>query len=58
LLGPSQMLVPERAQGAHGEHAEILECIRKHDADGAEAAARRHVRSARQQRLKNLFPDA
>ena len=58
LLGPSQMLIPERAQGAQAEHAAIFEFIRKHDADGAEAAARKHVRSAQQQRLKNLFPDA
>jgi DNA-binding GntR family transcriptional regulator len=58
LLGPSQMLIPARAEGARTEHAEIFECIRKHDADAAEAAARRHVRSAQQQRLENLFPDA
>ncbi len=58
LLGPSQMLIPERAQGARAEHAEIYRAIRAHDADAAGAAARRHVRSAQQQRLKNLFPDA
>jgi DNA-binding GntR family transcriptional regulator len=58
LLGPSQMLLPDRAQQAQAEHAELFEHIRKHDADAAEAAARRHIRSAQQQRVKNLFPDA
>jgi DNA-binding GntR family transcriptional regulator len=58
LLGPSQMLLPERAESARAEHAELFEMIRQHDGDAAEAAARRHVRSAQQQRLKQLFPDA
>lgn len=57
LLGPSQMLLPERAQLARAEHAELLKHIRKRDGDAAEAAARRHVRSAQQQRLKQLFPE-
>ena len=58
LLGPSQLLIPERAQQSQVEHAELFEYIRNHDADAAEAAARRHVRSAQQQRVKNLFPDS
>jgi DNA-binding GntR family transcriptional regulator len=58
LLGPSQLLIPERARQSQAEHAELFAHIRSHDAEGAEAAARRHVRSARQQRLQNLFPDA
>jgi DNA-binding GntR family transcriptional regulator len=58
LLGPSQMLLPERAKVASSEHLQIFRCIQKHDADGAEAAARQHVRSAQQQRLKQLFPEA
>lgn len=57
LLGPSQMLLPERAAAAQAEHAELFECIRRRDADAAEAAARRHVCSARERRLKQLFPD-
>ena len=57
LLGPSQMLLPERAETARAEHAELLKYIKKRDGDGAEAAARRHVRSAQQQRLKQLFPE-
>ena len=56
LLGPSQMLIPARAQAAKAEHAELVKYIKKRDADAAEAAARRHVRSAQQQRLKQLFP--
>jgi DNA-binding GntR family transcriptional regulator len=57
LLGPSQMLLPGRAQQAQAEHAELFEHIRKHDADAAEAAARGHVRSAQHERVKNLFPE-
>jgi DNA-binding GntR family transcriptional regulator len=57
LLGPSQMLLPRRAEMAKTEHAELLKYIKKRDADAAEAAARRHVRSAQQQRLKQLFPE-
>jgi len=58
LLGPSQMLEPKRAKLAQSEHTELFQHIRDHDADAAEAAARRHVRSAQQQRLKTFFPDA
>lgn len=58
LLGPSQMLLPERAKLARAEHAEMFKLIQKRDADGAEAAARKHIRSAQRQRLKQLFPDA
>lgn len=58
LLGPSQMLLPERARTACVEHAQIVKCIQARDADAAEAAAREHVRSAQRQRLKQLFPEA
>jgi DNA-binding GntR family transcriptional regulator len=57
LLGPSQLLIPERARQSQAEHAELFEHISNHAADAAEAAARRHVRSAQQQRVRNLFPD-
>ncbi len=57
LLGPSQMLLPERAELARAEHAELVKYIKSRDGDAAEAAARRHVRSAQQQRLKQLFPE-
>lgn len=57
LLGKSQMLLPDRAKLARKEHAALYAAIRGRDADAAEAAARRHVRSAQQQRLKGLFPE-
>ena len=57
LLGKSQMLLPHRAQAALAEHGELLAAIRKHDPDAAEEAARRHVRSAQKERLKQLFPE-
>ena len=57
LLGKSQMLIPERAQEARAEHAELFDAIRRRDADAAEAIARKHVQSAQKQRLKQLFPE-
>lgn len=57
LLGKSQMLLPHRAQGALAEHGELLAAIRTRDPDSAEEAARRHVRSAQKERLKQLFPE-
>jgi DNA-binding GntR family transcriptional regulator len=58
LLGKSQMLIPERASEAKLEHAELFGAILKRDGDTAEALARRHVRSAQKQRVKQLFPGA
>ena len=58
LLGKSQMLIPERANTSRAEHAELFEAIERRDADAAEAIARRHVQSARTERLKQLFPES
>ena len=58
LLGKSQMLLPHRAKTALAEHRELMAAIRKRDPDLAEAAARRHVRSAQKERLKQLFPES
>ena len=58
LLGKSQMLLPERAKSAAAEHAELFAAIERRDPDAAEEVARRHVRSARTERLKQLFPES
>lgn len=58
LLGKSQMLLPERAKSAKAEHAALFAAIRKRDPEAAEKLARRHVRSAQEQRLRQLFPEA
>ena len=58
LLGKSQMLIAERAKGAIAEHAELFAAIERRDAGGAEEIARRHVQSARAERLKQLFPES
>src|SRR4051812_20544651 len=57
LLGKSQMLIADRAQEAVREHAELFGAIERRDAQAAEELARRHVQSARAERLKQLFPD-
>ncbi len=56
LLGKSQMLLPHRAKTAQSEHRELAAAILKRDPDAAEEAARRHVRAAQRERLKQLFP--
>lgn len=58
LLGKSQMLMPHRAEMALSEHEAIVRAIQKRDAAAAEAAARKHVRSAQSERVKLLFPAA
>jgi DNA-binding GntR family transcriptional regulator len=57
LLGKSQMLLPARAKASKTEHAELVAAIAKRDPDAAEEAARRHVRSAQRERLRQLFPE-
>ncbi|MGZ8264546.1 MAG: GntR family transcriptional regulator [Burkholderiales bacterium] len=57
LLGKSMMLLPERAKLSKTEHAELMGAIARRDPDTAEQVARQHVRSAQQQRLKQLFPE-
>jgi DNA-binding GntR family transcriptional regulator len=52
LLGGTTLAVPERAAQSVEEHAAIVAGIRAHDADGAEQAARRHIRNALKARLR------
>jgi DNA-binding GntR family transcriptional regulator len=56
LLGPSQMLSPERAVQALAEHTELVQAIHRRDVDLAESVARTHVRSAQVRRMRTLFP--
>lgn len=57
LLGAPLMSLPHRAQAAVEEHAQIVEAIRRRDAEAADEAARSHVRAAQRERLKRLFPE-
>jgi len=57
LLGSPLMSLPHRAQAALTEHAELVAAIQRRDPDAAEAAARKHVRTAHRERLKRLFPE-
>lgn len=58
LLGKSQMLLQHRAKSALAEHSELARAVQKRDADLAELVARKHVRSAQVERMRNLFPDS
>ncbi len=62
LLYDSMMLVrgttfenPGRVAAVHAEHIAILDAIDARDADGAEQAARLHIRKAGEVRLQMLF---
>jgi len=62
LLSDSLMLVPGttfehpgRVAAVHAEHIAILDAIDARDADGAEQAARIHIRKAGEVRLQMLF---
>lgn len=54
LLGKSNLLTEERARDSIGEHRRIVEAIARHDRRSAEAAARAHVRTSFEQRLKRI----
>lgn len=62
LLSDSLMLVPGttfehpgRVKAVHAEHIAILDAIEARDPDGAERAAREHIRRAGEVRLQMLF---
>ncbi len=55
LLEDTTFSRPGRMKGASREHSEIVECIARRDADGAEDAARRHIRVASVARLGMMF---
>lgn len=57
LLGKSTLLVPERAQESHAEHAQIVDALEARDAEAAEAIARRHFRNALRARLRMRIED-
>lgn len=52
LLGKSNLLSEERARASHREHLAILNAIEKRDRKRAEEAARAHIQTSLQQRLK------
>ncbi len=52
LLPSTTYALPERPPSALIEHREILAAIERHDADGAEQAARAHIAQAERARLK------
>ncbi len=52
LLGPTTFGVEGRPSTAAAEHARIVDAITRRDADGAELAAREHIREALRARLR------
>lgn len=57
LLGSTTYSVPGRIKSGLKENKEIVACIARHDATGAERAAQEHVRAATALRLQMLFGD-
>ncbi|OAN73983.1 GntR family transcriptional regulator [Jannaschia sp. EhC01] len=54
ILGPSTLEEADRAAGALAEHAAIIDALKSHDGDAAEAAMRQHIEAAHRARLKQL----
>jgi len=52
LPGATTLAAPDRAAESLAEHAAIVAAIRAHDGDGAEAAARTHIRAAFKARIR------
>jgi DNA-binding GntR family transcriptional regulator len=52
LPGATTLSAPDRAVESLAEHAAIVAAIRAHDGDGAEAAARTHIRAAFKARIR------
>lgn len=55
LLGTTTYSMPGRIKSGLKENKEIVACIARHDADGAERAAQAHVGAATELRLQMLF---
>jgi DNA-binding GntR family transcriptional regulator len=53
-LGKSNLLKEDRAKASIAEHRELFAAIEKRDSKAAEAAARKHVRTSLEQRLKQV----
>ncbi len=58
ILGRSTMEEVDRAEGAIAEHRRIIETLRAHDGDAAEAAMRAHIEAAHRARQKQLRQQA
>lgn len=54
ILGPSTMEEAERASHAVREHEAIIDALRTHDGDAAEAAMRSHIEAAHRVRLRQV----
>lgn len=54
ILGPSTLVEAERVTGALQEHAAIIDALRAHNGDHAEAAMKTHIEAAHRARLRKL----
>jgi DNA-binding GntR family transcriptional regulator len=57
LLGMTTLSLTGRSDTAREEHAAIVHAIEARDVEGAEAAARAHIRSAQRARIRIMFGD-
>jgi DNA-binding GntR family transcriptional regulator len=53
-LGKSNLLKEDRAKASVAEHRELFDAIERRNSRAAEAAARKHVRTSLEQRLKSV----
>lgn len=54
ILGPSTMEEADRAAVAVEEHRAVIDAVRAHDGDAAEAAMRAHIEGAHSARLRQI----
>ena len=46
---------PGRIQEVYDEHAELIDCLRRHDSDAAHAAAKRHIEKSSETFLEMAY---
>jgi len=55
LLGPATAVDPSRLHTAYEEHIELVDCITRHDVEGAKASMARHLTAGQRARISYLL---
>jgi DNA-binding GntR family transcriptional regulator len=55
LLGPATASDPSRLENAYAEHAELVDCIARRDAAGAQAVITRHLAGGQRVRINHML---
>jgi len=55
LLGPATAVDPDRLGTTYGEHVELVDCIARHDVEGAKDCMSRHLAAGQRARVSYLL---